>query len=145
MTLSKILLKSGERVWVPIDLWEEIPANMWGKVGDHAEMLQRAIEFTGDATLYGSFMQRVVVEWPNSCTNALTDANLNQRAWVGHAACALALGCPEYITRKAWGYLTHEQRVLANIEATRAIQCWKMRNIEGERIRLDMEKKMLFE
>jgi hypothetical protein len=98
---------------------------MWGRVENRREYVRRAIEFTGNHKLYGSFMMRVVLEWPVSCENALTDYLLNRRAWVGHAACALAIQCPEDITRSAWKCLTDEQRFLANKEATRAIQCWE--------------------
>lgn len=97
---------------------------MWGKVENRALMLEQAIEFTGNHKLYGQHMIRVINEWPISCENAFTDQNLNQKAWVGHAACALAINCPEDITRKAWGYLTDEQRFLANREAARAIAHW---------------------
>ena len=112
------------RVYHPYDQWEEIQHNMWGKVENRASMLEQAIGFTGNHKLYGQHMIRVINEWPISCENALTDQNLNQKAWVGHAACALAIKCPEDITRKAWGYLTDEQRFLANREAARAIARW---------------------
>lgn len=114
-----------KRVYHPYTLWEEVAHNMWGTVSNKAEALQRAIEFTGDAALYGSYMQRVVREWPYSTENALTDDALNKRAWIGHAACALALQIPEDIIRLAWGKLTDEQRFLANQEADRAIQQWR--------------------
>lgn len=114
-----------ERVYHPYETWEEMAHNMWGEVDNQKEWLERAIAFTGDHKLYGSYMMRVIYEWPISCENALTDPQLNKRAWVGHAACALALKCPEDITRKAWGYLTDEQRLLANKEAERAIQAWE--------------------
>lgn len=113
-----------KRVYHPVSEWEEVPANMWGEATDSKFMLEQAIAFTADHKLYGSFMLRVVREWPVSAENALTDASLNQKAWVGHAACAMALSCPEDVTRKAWGYLTDEQRLLANKEAARAIQEW---------------------
>lgn len=115
------------RVYHPVNLWEEVPANMWGEATDARAMLDEAIGFTSDHELYGSYMMRVVKEWPISCENALTDSSLNQKAWVGHAAAAMALACPEDITRKAWGYLTDEQRLLANKEAARAIQSWSKR------------------
>jgi hypothetical protein len=118
---------------------------MWGEVQDRAGMLQKAIEFTGDHKRYGSYMVRVVNEWPNSCANALTDPALNRRAWVGHAACAMALGCPEDITRHAWSYLSNEQRILANGEAERAIQSWEKRLREGLGVREHVAQAMLFE
>lgn len=135
--------KSLTRVWRPVDTWEEIKANMWGDVQDRATFLRRAILFTGNYRLYGRYMLRVVNEWPNSCENALTDMTLNRKAWVGHAACALALGCPEDITRQAWGHLTNEQRALANGQADRAISHWEMCRGARPPIRERVAQKML--
>ena len=98
---------------------------MWSEATNHDEQLRLAIAFTSDAREYGKFMRRVIREWPISSENALTDRALNRRAWVGHAACALAHGLPEYIVREAWGHLTDEQQFLANKEAERAIAEWE--------------------
>lgn len=136
--------KSLKRVWVPIDEWEEIAFNMWGDVDDHRSHLRRAVLFTGNYRLYGRYMQRVVSEWPRSCANALTDDNINRRAWVGHAACALAIRCPEYITRQAWGMLTDVQRILANREADRAILAWEVCSGARDRVRDEVAQPMLF-
>lgn len=132
-----------KRVWVPIESWEELHWNMWGEVPNRKRYLEKAVIFTGNYRLYGRYMKRVVQEWPNSCLNALTDQALNRRAWIGHAACALALRCPEDITRQAWGLLTYEQRLLANREADRAIQSWEMCYLQGQRIRRDMDAQVL--
>lgn len=132
-----------KRVWVPIELWEELHWNMWGEVSNRQRYLERAVIFTGNYRLYGRYMNRVAQEWPNSCLNALTDQNLNRRAWIGHAACALALRCPEDVTRQAWGMLSHEQRLLANRQADRAIQSWEMRYKQGQRIRQYMDAQVL--
>lgn len=113
------------RVYHPYSEWEEVKHGMWAEVDDRKAHLARAIEFTGNHKLYGSYMTRVIREWPISCENALTDPTLNKKAWVGHAATALAIGCPEDITREAWGHLTDEQRLLANKEAERAIREWE--------------------
>ena len=133
-----------KRIWLPIDTWEEIGHNMWGEVANRRLFLQRAEIFTGNHRLYGRYMQRVTVEWPNSCINALTDYNLNRKAWIGHAACALALRCPEDITRQAWGLLTNEQRILANRQADGAIQSWEMRYRASLGIRADVASPLLF-
>ena len=133
-----------KRIWLPIDTWEEIGFNMWGEVVNRRLYLQKAEIFTGNHRLYGRYMQRVTVEWPNSCINALTDYNLNRKAWIGHAACALALRCPEDITRQAWGLLTDEQRILANSQANRAIQSWEMRYRASLGIRAHVASPLLF-
>jgi len=117
---------------------------MWGEVSDRRLYLQRAICFTGNHRLYGRYMKRVTEEWHNSCTNALTDYNLNRRAWIGHAACALALRCPEDITRHAWSFLSNEQQLLANKQADRAIQSWEMRYRQSARVQSTMETPLLF-
>jgi hypothetical protein len=120
-----------KRVYHPISAWEEIPAGMWAEISDGRAMLEKAIAFTGDHALYGHWMMRVVKEWSVSCENALTDYSLNRRAWVGHAACAMAIQCPEDITRKAWGFLTDEQQFLANAQADRAIRVWQFAYAES--------------
>lgn len=117
---------------------------MWGDVANRRLYLQRAEIFTGNHRLYGRYMQRVTFKWPNSCINALTDYNLNRKAWIGHAACALALRCPEDITRQAWGLLTDEQRILANRQAERAIQSWEVRYRQSLGIRADVASPLLF-
>lgn len=131
------------QVFHPIWLWEEITHNMWGKVTDRNAYLQQAIAFTGDHKQYGHYMRRVCAEWPYSTENAFTDPHLNHRAWVGHAACALALNCPEDIVRQAWRYLTDEQQLLANKEASRAIAGWRRAYIKNRGIRPDLAEQVL--
>lgn len=121
-----------ERVYHPYWEWEEIDHNMWGSVSDRKLYLKRAIEFTGDHRKYGRFMMRVVNEWPKSCNHNLSNTTQNRKAWVGHAACALAIGCPEDIVREAWGYLTQEQQDLANNEADIAIKHWESEQCQKE-------------
>jgi hypothetical protein len=134
-----------KRIYHPYTSWEETSHNMWGTVPDREKALRSAILFTGNAMLYGEYMRRVVLEWPISCENALTDANLSRKAWVGHAAVALALNIPEDITRQAWGFLSDGQRTLANAEARRAIEYWTERHIQGGDVCSDMGEQMLFE
>lgn len=131
------------RIFHPFNEWEEVQANMWGERADRKSALRDAIDFTGDHELYGYYMMRVVNEWTKSCENALTDTVLNQKAWVGHAACAMALQIPEDITREAWGHLTDEQRLLANRQADRAIRHWRASRGEDTDVRADMGGSLL--
>ena len=136
-------MRKFKRVWHPYTEWEEVKFNMWGRVADRQLFLQKAIEFTGNHTLYGSYMMRVINEWPISCENALTDYHMNRKAWIGHAACALAIQCPEDITRQAWKELTNEQQYLANQKASRAIRTWENNYIQSEQLRKSMEGTLL--
>lgn len=100
---------------------------MWGSVKDRKSWLKRAIDFTGDHLGYGAWMKRVADEWRFSCEHNLTKLDTNRKAWIGHAAVALAMQCPEDIVREAWGYLTPEQQDLANAQADQAIQYWEQK------------------
>lgn len=134
-----------KRIYRRVDELEEVAYNMWGEVDDRHGALTEAIAFTGDHELYGEYMRRVIAEWPNSCEYALTDSSLNQKAWIGHAACAMAMKCPEDIVREAWGYLTNEQRILANNQAAYAISLWRDNYAKDRRSYRNMESAMLFE
>ena len=132
------------RVYHPVDQWEEVRHNMWGEVEDRATWIERAIRFTGNHKKYGSYMRRVVEEWPISCENALTDYRINRKAWIGHAACALAMRCPEDVVREAWGRLNDEQRLLANREAERSIAIWEIGYRARQSVHTDLGAAMLF-
>ena len=134
-----------KRVYHPYNEWEEVNFNMWGNVCNFNHWLERAIEFTGNNILYGSYMIKVINDWPISCENALTDQYINKKAWIGHAASALAMNCPEHVTRKAWGYLTDEQKFLANKQAERAIRTWEDNYIESKKLRESMGRSFLFQ
>jgi len=137
-------MKKLKRVYHPHNEWEEIKHNMWGSVSNEKAWLEKAVLFTGDHELYGGFMFDVIKKWPVSCENALTDQYINKKAWIGHAAAALAMNCPEYITRKAWRDLTDEQKFLANKQAERAIRAWEDDYITRKKLRESMGGALLF-
>lgn len=114
-----------QEIWHPYWAWEEFHHNMWGEVDSRKEWLKKAIEFTGNDVLYGSWMMRVAKEWKHSCEHNLTKS-AGRKAWIGHAAVAMAMQCPEDIVREAWGYLTKQQQDLANMRAQEAIDYWEV-------------------
>tara|TARA_R110000851_G_scaffold187318_1_gene337091 strand:- start:4875 stop:5300 length:426 start_codon:yes stop_codon:yes gene_type:complete len=124
--------------------WEEIKTNMWGVVEDKKQWLEAAVTFTGNHELYGRYMLEVIEKWPISCENSLTNMDLNRKAWIGHAAVALAINCPENIVREAWGLLSNEQRLLANKKADDAIRAWERSYLKDRGIRQDVGEQMLF-
>ncbi len=116
-----------KRVFHKYTNWEECPAGMWTRHDQktEADYLRKAIEFTGDAELYGEWMLKVIEAWPISCENSLSNVGMNRKAWVGHAACCLAIGSPEHVTRQAWAKLSWQQQTDANKKAEQAIKQWE--------------------
>lgn len=125
MRILTVTEKFLTRIYHPYWVWEEVSFNMWGAVKDKASLLRKAIEFTGNSELYGKYMMRVAKEWKCSCEHNLTNLEQNRKAWIGHAACALAFRCPEGIVREAWGYLSEEQQRKANEVAQKTIEWWE--------------------
>lgn len=115
------------QIYHPYTEWEDYKAGMWRKLlpSEEPAMLDAAIRFTGDAEEYGSWMMKVAREWTIACEHNLTDCSQNRRAWIGHAAACMAIQCPEYITRQAWGFLTKRQQDEANAVADLAIAWWE--------------------
>lgn len=123
---------NSDGIWHPWWLWEEVNHNMWGKVDDRKKFLEKAIQFTSDHVLYGSWMLKVADAWKYSCEHNLTKTGTNRKAWIGHAAVAMAIQCPEDIVREAWGYLSQEQQDLANKAAQIAIEYWERKNAKTQ-------------
>jgi hypothetical protein len=118
--------REGE-IWHPWWLLEEVKHNMWGAVSHRKTWLDIAITFTGNADLYGEWMLAVIERWRFSCEHNLTKYG-DKRAWIGHAAVALAINCPEDVVREAWAHLTEEQQKAANKKAIEAIESWREKN-----------------
>lgn len=117
-----------KREYYPYNEWEEYPAGLWRTVSgkEREVLLQKAIKFTGNTDLYGEYMLKAVKQWPISMLHNLSCSGMNRQAYIGHAACCIALNCPEDITREAWHYLTNEQREAANARADEAYHAWKV-------------------
>lgn len=123
-----------KQIYHHYELWEDFKNGMWVRsVPENEEnyLLEKAITFTGDHLLYGSWMLKVIDQWPIACEQNLTNATINRRAWIGQAAVSLAIKCPEYITRLAWWNLSESQQTLANRQADNAIEKWERQYLES--------------
>ena len=116
-----------KRIWIHFQEWEEITAGMWNDKADisNQAMQSKVFDFMNDVEAFKAAMFRVASEWEKSCLHNLTALEQNRLAWIGHAACALILGCPEHITRKAWGTMSQEKQDAGNASATEAVQWWE--------------------
>ena len=106
---------------------EDCRLGMWKKMhgAEREAMFLRVANFMVDTQAFKAAMFRAIVEWPKATEMNLTTTSVNQQAWVGHAACFLAVGSPEEVTRDAWWTLTAIQQRDANRAADEAIAHWK--------------------
>lgn len=107
--------------------WEDYQNGMWRRItGEERDLfLEKVVKFMRDIDLYGSWMLGVIDQWPITCEHNLTDNQINKKAWIGWAACCLAINCPEDITREGWHYLSNSEQDRANNKATFAINKWE--------------------
>jgi len=128
-----------KRIYHPYWLWECYKNGMWEQTTkkEIETSLNNAIQFTGNHIEYGSAMLSVINNWKYGIEHHLTDNNINRKAYIGHAACNFKFGWSEGLVRMAWGYLTDEQRDLANNEADKYINVWILRNtLNGNQLNL---------
>lgn len=112
-----------KQIWVPYWDWEDWINGMWGEA--IPGQLEQAIAFTSDHVQYGQAMQDVIIAWPRTMLNSLTNTSINQRAFLGHCAVSYRLQIPESVTRQAWKELTDDQRISADHVAQQTIDEWK--------------------
>ena len=113
---------------------EEFKSNMWKTITGslRINLIDKAYIFTSNTELYGFWLMQVLDQWPYSCIHNLSATEINRQAWIGHAACALAMGIPEDLTRCAWHLLTEKQQNDANAKADQAILKWEKVYFRGD-------------
>lgn len=102
--------------------WEDYQAGLYELtwVGGAEE----AKTILADLPLLLTGMNRAVSEWPKAAAHHLTDGGMNQRAWLGWAACGILAQTPAHVTRQAWWQLTEIQRNEANKIADGVIESY---------------------
>lgn len=104
-------------------LWEDQKAGMYKKLQKDKEefYVVMAINLMNSTEEWGKYMLDVIEEWEFSCKQNLTNNSQNKIAWIGQAACCLACGIPDYITKKVWWSLSDETQEKANKKAQEAL------------------------
>lgn len=117
------------RVYHHYEKWEETKAGLWRRpTGEERQaLIANCAVFMADTSAFRRAMERAIEEWPISCEANFTTKSINRQAWLGHAACCIAIGCPEEPTRAAWWKLTQMQRDLADEAAAEVIKIWEQR------------------
>ena len=134
--------------WVQYYEWEDWLNGMWRKLpaNEEAEIINLAVDFTGNWVKYGEAMGEVLSEWPKTMLNSMSNPSINRRAFLGYCACQFKHNIPEYITRFAWRELTNQQRFDADKIAEIHIKNWIVNyEIKNRAVHKGMGKQMLFQ
>lgn len=121
---------TGRRVFYHYTECEEFAGSggMWVPVAGlilREKLAELAARVMRDTSRFRAAMARATVEWPKSCETNLTAEGNNQRAWLGHAGCFLAVASPEECTRLGWHRLSPGQQLSANTAADSVIADWR--------------------
>ena len=111
--------------------WECFPAGFYkdkppqGFTVSECEEAYRA--FLADIPLFDSTMNRVTLEWKNSCEHYLTNEKMNRIAWLGQASMCLHTGIP---ARFCGGYnlLSDGEKQAADFLALQHLNKWLVAN-----------------
>lgn len=101
--------------------WEDYCAGLYMQSWGDSRTAADSIAILADLTRLDCAMRRAVAEYPKAAAHHLTDGGMNQRAWLGWAACGIERQVPAHITRAAWWQLSEPQRIAANAVADNVI------------------------
>jgi hypothetical protein len=114
------LFSTGRRIFAPYQEWEDYRAGMYsGRLSDAFVALSADVLASDEKCRPA--MAHVVRSWPVATAVNLTNTAMNQRAWIGQAACCLAVGSSADETKRAWWQLAEDERVKANAYADEVI------------------------
>lgn len=112
-----------EQICHPYWDWEDYRNGFYAKLDKslEPEKIHLAVNLLSNELLFYSVAKEMLLKWPKSTEQNLTDDSINKRAWIGQSACCYSESVPEYLTREAWGQLTETQREKANSVADKVI------------------------
>lgn len=115
-----------ERVFHHYEQWEEYHAGLWRVVRgkERQNNIDAAADLLRCPDEFREVLRQIITTWPVSCEANLTSADGNRIAWLGQAACCLAVGSPEENTRAAWHTLTQDEKDDANRVAAEVLAEW---------------------
>lgn len=115
-----------KRVYHHYTKWEDFQSGMYNEIKEgREERIEKAIELLTNLELCYKFMKRVSQEWKYACEHTFTN-RFNHQAFLGQCACFMYAEVRDNETRKAWWYLTEEQRHAANKVADVVYEEWKV-------------------
>ena len=115
---------------IPYWEMEEYLLGMYDKVHFRLEdyLIEKSIFFLSDCDLFFKVGLNVLSVYKKSSDFHLKNESINKQAWIGQASCFYNHGCPEYLTRKSWIFLSKNEQIKANLVADRLIKIYEGQN-----------------
>jgi hypothetical protein len=115
-----------KRIFHTWDKWECYPAGFYenrkeGMTKDDCENVYR--DFLSNLSRFEVALNRVVVEWKNSCEHYLTNEKMNRIAWLGQASLCIETGIPSCF-RSGYFLLNNNEREAADLLALKYLNKW---------------------
>lgn len=123
------------RIFHTYDKWECHKAGFYssnppkGMTKNQCEEAYR--EFLADTDRFSKALERVIVEWKNSCEHYLTNSSMNRIAWLGQASLCIEKGIPSAF-RSGFFLLSEDEQKKANETALIYLNKWLKRNNRPE-------------
>tara|TARA_R110000764_G_scaffold72464_2_gene148603 strand:+ start:1117 stop:2268 length:1152 start_codon:yes stop_codon:yes gene_type:complete len=118
------------RVFHTYDKWECHKAGFYApnkKDFSNEQCEQEFIRVLTDQNLFASILDKVIIEWKNSCEHYLTNKSMNRIAWLGQAAVCYHTSVPSRYSG-AWFKMSEEDRGLADETALIYLNKWMVSN-----------------
>lgn len=119
-----------DRVFHTYDKWECFIAGFYnttkdGKTAEQCE--QEYYNILSDEDKFSDALEKIIVEWKNSCEHYLTNKAMNRLAWLGQAAVCYMTGVPARFS-PGWHLLSDDQKNKANNIALKYLNKWLKKN-----------------
>lgn len=120
-------MKKNKQIFHPYWDWEcfhagffetSPPSNMTKDEAKYAYYL-----FLRDLPRFEAALQRVLLEWPISCEQFLSNSSINRIAWLGQASMCIETGVPSYF-KSGFQFLSATEKNAANNMAKKYLDLW---------------------
>lgn len=93
-------------------------------LGFSAETVTKAYtEFLSDLPRFEHALNKVITQWPISCEQFLSNANINRIAWLGQSSMCIATGIPRQF-KAGFSALSERAQIAANAMADKYLTWW---------------------
>ena len=83
---------------------------MYDSSKNEIDDLNKALNIFNDFKRFDFLCEKVINEWYISCEENLSNKHINRVAWIGQAALNILDFIPERVTKKAWKFLSSENK-----------------------------------